>query len=402
MEIKDQKILITGGTGLLGSNIAHYLIEKRNVPPKKIRIFFLENTSTKALEDLPPLDMVPGDILNKQNLENACDGIELVFHTVGSTTFEPRAKKLQWFINVQGTQNIIDVLKNTKTFKRMVYTSTVNTLGCPNPKGSIGTIETSDPYINENKVHSFDSKREILNFADSINENRAPKKWWKKIKIGYHDSKLAAQELVNRTVEEMDLDIVSVLPGTFFGPYDVFIGPGVYLVQVYNSGLPGVLKTGFPLMHVEDVVRGHILAMEKGRKGEKYIITGKEEDNRYLKDMVNIIAETILEKEPDKKLRTKFITFPFFIAKLGAFFSELYSKLFKKPCILSKSTIKAASFPNFYSYEKAENDLGYTPEKTFKQGIEDLYDYYKTNNLLCEKQRKGDQIILEKASKEKK
>ncbi len=396
MDLVNKRILITGGTGFLGSNIAYALVKKHDIQPKNLRIFYLEGTSTMALEDLPPLDLVPGNILDQKSVEDACTNIDLVFHTVGSTSFEPRAKKMQWLINVEGTRNLIDTVKESSTVKRIVYTSTVNALGCPDPKGSIGNIETSNPYKNKQKVHSFDSPEDTLKFADAIHDDTASKKWWKKTGIGYFDSKLAAQELVNRAVDEDDLDIVSVLPGTFFGPYDVFIGTGLYLIQVYNNGLPGVLKTGFPLLHVDDVVRGHILAMEKGIRGERYIITGNENDNRYLKDMVKIIASVIKEKEPDRKIRHKFITFPSFLAKFAAFLSEGYSKLFKKPCLLSRAAIKAASYPSFYSYEKANRDLGYTPEKSFREAVEDMYGYYKERGYFSKKGREMDKIILEK------
>lgn len=393
MDLKDKKILITGGTGFLGANIAHHLVKVRNIDPNNIKIFYLENSSTMALEDLPPLDMIPGNILDKRSIEKACENIDIIFHTVGNTSFEPRAKKLQWMINVEGTRNLLEVIKNTDSIEKCVYTSTVNTLGVPDPIGSIGTLETSNPYTNKPKLHTFNSPEEILNFADAIYNNSAPKKWWKKIKIGYHDSKLAAQELVNRSVRENNLNIVSVLPGTFFGPYDVFIGNGLYLIRIYNNKMPGVLSGGLPLLHVDDIVNGHILAMEKGNKGARYIITGKEEDNLYLKEMALLIAETLQKKEPDKKIKKNFKIFPRFLAMRGAALSELYSKLFKKPCVLSKAAIKAGLVPNFYSYQKAQQEIGYTPQKAFREAVEDMYDYYKKNDYFKKKGREIDKKL---------
>lgn len=391
-----EKILITGGTGFLGANLTRHLIAKKQVQPENIRIFYLENTPTNALDGINGLEMRPGNMLNKDQVKEVCKDVSIVFHTAASTTFEPKAKKIQWLINVEGTRNLLDIAKKSNTIKRICYTSTINTLGAPNPFGSIGTIETSNQYTNKPKVHSFNSSKEALEFADMVHEGTAPKKWWKQIEIGYHDSKLAAQELVNRAVEKENLDIVSVLPGTFFGPFDVFIGPSVYLLQIYNNRMPGVLKTGFPVVHVDDVVNGHFLAIEKGKKGERYIITGFEEDNRYLKDMAKIIAEVIQEKEPDRKIKKKFSTFPFFLANFAASLSELYAKLFKKPCLLSKAAVKAASFPNFYSYDKAQRDLGYIPQKTFRQGVEDTYDFMKKNQLFERKGREMDKIFIKK------
>ncbi|MGQ4873156.1 MAG: NAD-dependent epimerase/dehydratase family protein [Promethearchaeia archaeon] len=393
IELKEKKILITGGTGFLGANIVRFLIEKENIASENIRIFYLEGTSTQALEGLSGLDMFPGNILNQESLKEACNDVNLIFHTVGNTSFEPRAKKIQWLANVEGTRNLLEVAKNSESIERICYTSTVNTLGIPHPPGSIGNLEDCNPYSSKIKLHTFNSAEEALKFAEAIHNNTAPKKWWKKIGIGYHDSKLAAQELVNFYVKKYDLDIVSVLPGTFFGPYDVFIGNGLYLIRIYNNKMPGVLKGGLPLLHVDDVVRGHILAMKRGKKGERYIITGKKEDNLYQKEMAKIIAEVLQKKEPDKKIKDKFFIFPKKIAMFGATMSELYSKLFKKPCILSRAMIKVGSVLNFYSYEKAERELGYTPQKSFKEAVEDMYDYYKMHNYFVKKGREIDKNL---------
>lgn len=399
MNLSEEKILITGGTGFLGSNIIAHLIKKREIPQESISAFYLENTSTIAVQEWPKVELIPGNILDYKSLESACKGKTIVFHTVGSTSFEPRAKKIQWLINVEGTRNIASIVSNSNSIKKVVYTSTVNTLGVPNPEGSLGTLETSNPYHNTPKLHSFSSPQEILDFADSIHEGSVPDKWWKDIDIGYFDSKLAAQEIINRAVQENDLNIVSVLPGTFFGPRDYFIGSALYLIRIYNNAMPGVLKGGSPCMHVNDTVRGHLLALEKGKKGERYIITGKEEDNLYQKDMAQQIAQVLQEKEPDKKIRQKFREFKPFLAKIGAVFSELYSKIFNKPCVLSKAMIKAGSFPSFYSYEKAKKDLGYTPEKSFKEAVEDMFDFMTEHNLLSKEGREMDKILTNKDKK---
>ncbi|MGV9205668.1 MAG: hypothetical protein ACOC44_16795 [Promethearchaeia archaeon] len=164
----------------------------------------------------------------------------------------------------------------------------------------MGTIETSSPYKNEPKVHTFDSAEEALSFADAVHQGTASQKWWKKIDIGYYDSKLAAQELISREVKENGLNIVSVLPDTFFGPYDFFIGNGMYLIRIYNNSMPGVLK---------------------------------------------------------------------------------------EPCLLSRAMVKAASYPSFYSNEKAEQELGYTPQFSFKKAVADMYDYYKKIAYFSKKTR---------------
>ncbi|TFF93346.1 MAG: NAD-dependent epimerase/dehydratase family protein, partial [Promethearchaeota archaeon] len=376
-----------------GSNLIRFLIEKRGVKPSDLRIFYLENTSNLAIDDLPELELYPGNILDLDSVKSACENMDLIYHTVGNTSFEPRNRKIQWLVNVEGTRNLLAAVKNREEIEKICYTSTVNTLGCPDPKGSLGTLDTSSPYENEPRLHSFHSKEEILEFADAVHQGYAPKKWWKEIGIGYYDSKLAAQELINRAVEKEHLNIVSVLPGTFFGPHDVFIGNGMYLIRVYNNAMPGGIKGGgLPLCHVEDVVRGHVLAMEKGSPGERYIITGREEDNLYMTEMLKVIADVIQEREPDKKIKTKFIKIPLFLAKMGASIAEPILRIFKKPIVISKHIVRAGSYPSFYSYQKAHQDLGYSPQKTFRNAVEDMYEYYKRHDYFNKTQREVDKF----------
>jgi dihydroflavonol-4-reductase len=155
--------------------------------------------------------------------------------------------------------------------------------------------------------------------------------------------------------------------------------------------MPGVLEGGLPLAHVSDIVRGHILAMEKGKKGERYIITGRKEDNLFQKEMAQKIAEVLQQKEPQKEIKRNFKVFPPRIAKIGAFFSELYSKIFNKPCLLSRAMIKAASYPSFYSNEKAKQELEYAPQYSFENAVEDMYEYYKKIDYFSKKTRQIDE-----------
>lgn len=388
---KADKILILGGTGLLGSAMTHYFVQNLEIAPSKIRIFYLPNTPTESLKDISGLDMFPGNILNYEDVKNAFQNVEYVFHLVGNTSFEPRIKALQWKINVEGTRNVLEAYRESKWIKKMVYTSTVNTLGIPNPYGAIGDFENSNPYTNKPKIHTFNSPEDALAFADFA-RNSKDNRWVKKIGVCYFDSKLTAQELVNKYIKDYGLNIVSVLPGTMFGSYDYLIGSGMYVISIYNGMMPGVLKGGFPLMHVMDSVEGHILAMDKAQAGSRYIITGMTEDNRTIKDMAGIIASVLQEKCPDRKIKAPKFIFPKPLAYIGAFFMEIISSILKKSNPLSRDSIKGGTVPSFYTYKKAETELGYIPKRTFKQAIGEMFDYYKENNLLDQKERFVDKI----------
>ncbi len=365
---------------------------RQGLPTQKVRVLYLAGTPTEGLADLPGIELVTGNVLNPGDVKNALEGVTHVFHMVGNTTFDPFKKKGQWLVNVEGTRTVLEACRNTPTVQKIVYTSTVNTLGVPNPAGTLGTEDTS-PYTSHPKLHSFDSPDEILQFADSVHAGTAPANWIKRVGIGYFDSKLAAQEVVTRYAKENGVPVAFVHPGTNFGPYDFMVGSGMYILRVYHNAMPGYTPGGgFPLTHVCDQAAGHLLTMTKGKVGERYIITGRAEDNVTLGDMLRIIAEVLREKEPEKGIKTPSRKIPTGIAKIGAAIYELYARLFKKPCILSRDALRAGSFLSYYSYAKAEKELGFVPKRTFRQAVSDMYDYYKTHNLLHLTERLVDKI----------
>jgi dihydroflavonol-4-reductase len=384
-----KKILITGGTGHLGSALVHHLVQNLQLTPANIRIFYLADTPTQSLIDISGLDLFPGDILRLEDVRRACKGVDYVFHMAGSTTFDPQLKRRQWLINVEGTRHVLEAVRQSSSIKKMCYTSTVNVLDVPRPAWSIGNLENSDPYSNPPRLHAFSSPLETLDFADQVRQQPWID-WEKKIRIAYFDSKLAAQELVQRYVREFGLDVVSVLPGTSFGPYDFLIGNGIYLLLIYRGQMPGALKGGISAVHVMDVAEGHCLAMKKGQKGERYIITGAREDNLTFKDLFKMMADALQQQFPDKKIRAPLIVVPSWAANMGAFFSERYARLVGRPSLLSRAAVRAGSMPLFFSYEKAARELGYRPKRTVRQAIEDMAAYYRAQNLFEARGRQVD------------
>ena len=376
----DQEVLVTGGTGFLGANLIHHLVTEKGVPPGSIRS--LSHRESRALDGVPGVELVTGDILDARVVTHACRERTIVFHTAGSTTFDPRLKRRQWLVNVEGTRNVLEAVRASSTVRRLCYTSTVNVLGCPSPRGALGTEAGCDPYASRPRLHSFESPEEALGFADAVHAGTAPRGRWRRIQIGYHDSKLAAQELVNRAARQQGLDVVSVLPGTSFGPFDEFMGPGLFLLGVYHNRLPCVTPGGLPLAHVRDIARGHVLAVEKGRAGEEYILGGREEDNRTLLDMARIIAAVLREKEPLRAIRTRFMVAPGTAALVAAALLEGYAALSGRPAAITTAAVRASRYSCFYSSAKAERELGYRAEGTFAEAVGVMYDYMKGRGLL--------------------
>jgi dihydroflavonol-4-reductase len=376
-----KKILVTGGTGMLGSAIIHALVNQMQVAPAMIRVFYLANSPTQSLKDIPGIDFFAGNILNEDEVRDACKDVQLVFHTVALTTFDPRQKRLQWLVNVQGTKNLLEACRHSKTVEKICYTSTVNVLAIPNPVGSTGNFDNSNPYTNSPRLHAFQSADEISRFTEiAVATNPAP--WQNRIGIGYHNSKLAAQELVNKYVLNEGMNIVSILPGTMFGPYDYLVGTGMYVLSLYQNKMPAVVGGGLPLAHVMDVAEGQLLAMEKARAGTQYILSGFEADNRTFKEMAAIITAVLREKFPGRKIKIPTLVTPRWLGTVGAVFSEAYARLFNKPMLLSRDAIRAGGYPYYYTSHNARRDLGYEPKRSFRTAVGDMIDYYKREGLM--------------------
>lgn len=370
----------------MGAALIHYLVHEQNVSPGNIRVFYLNNSPANSLQDINGLELLEGNVLNANEVEAACSNIQLVFHMIGSTTFDSRQKKLQWLINVEGTRNILEAVRKSSSITKLCYISTVNVLGIPNPEGSIGNIENCNPYESKPRLHSFYSTENTLQFVEQVCQNQVPD-WEKRIGIGYFDSKLAAQELVNEYADRYNMNVVSIMPGTMFGPYDYLIGNGLYLLSLYQNKMPAVLDGGLPLTHVMDVAEGITLAIEKAKPGSHYIVTGQEVDNLSIKDMAAIIVDVLRQKFPNRKFKMPSVTIPKAIAYASALASEWYAKLLNQPMLLSREAIRAGANKSFYTYKNAQQDLGYKPKRTFREAVEEMIDYYSNQNLLDKTER---------------
>jgi len=333
-----------------------------------------------GLADIPDLDLVPGDIRRPEDVERAAREVGYVFHLAASTSFDPRWKRTQWLINVGGTRNVLDAAERSATIRKVCYTSTVNVLGVPSPPGSLGDFDSADPFRSRPRLHSFAAAGEALRFADDVRAGRIAR-WETRLGIGYFDSKLAAQEMVTDRARTAGLNAVSVLPGTFFGPGGAIVGNGAYLLALYRRKVPGVLAGGMSLGHIDDIVDGHLLAMERGAPGSRHIITGRPEDNLHFREIMGVLVETLRCRFPGRRIPLPSIVWPGPLASTAAAFCEGFSGLLRWPCLISRGLVKAGSMPLFYSGEGAKRDLGYIPRRSFREAAEEMCRDYDERRL---------------------
>jgi hopanoid-associated sugar epimerase len=189
----------------------------------------------------------------------------------------------------------------------------------------------------------------------------------------YKESKVLAERLVERMVAEQGLPAVIVNPSTPIGPRDIKPTPtGRILVEAACGRIPAFVDTGLNLVHVDDVAAGHILAMERGMIGERYILGGQ---NASLREMLGVIAHLVGRKAPTISL-PRAPLYPL------AWAAEAVARVTGKEPFVTGDALKMASHHMFFTSAKAERDLGYTA-RPYAQAIDDALTWFGEAGLLA-------------------
>lgn len=228
-------ILVTGATGHLGNVLVRNLVARG----ERVRALVLRGESLLPLEGLP-VEVVPGDVLDEDILRFAMQGVDQVYHLASLIAIRPGMDEKVWRVNVEGTQNVIRAALATGV-KRLIYTSSIHALKRPQ---AAEMVDERLPFDPENPAGIYDR------------------------------SKAAASLLMQRAIRE-GLDGVIVCPTGIIGPYD-FLGSemGGLVRQAMKQRLILAVDGGFDFVDVRDVAQGLILAAEKGKRGEIYLLSG--------------------------------------------------------------------------------------------------------------------------------
>ncbi len=238
---------VTGGTGLLGINLVRSLAESG----EEVRVLVRKTSNRKWLE-IPNVAFVVGDITDADSIRRAIDGCDKVYHVAGWVQITPWGRKIAEAVNLRGAENVARAALDAGV-KRLVHVSSIAAVG-HGPKDSPAT---------EEMTWNFDTLH-------------AP----------YYDTKRGGEERVLGMVRE-GLDAVVVNPGYIIGPYDVGPSSGQSILDVLTQRLPGCpSQGGIGFVDVREVVEGMRLAMEKGERGERYLLIGENLTYREYADLV--------------------------------------------------------------------------------------------------------------------
>jgi len=319
-------VLVTGASGFVGSAVARALVARGD----DVRVLLRESSSRRNIEGID-CRVVIGDMRNAKDVTKAMEGVRHVFHVAADYRLWAKDPTEIVRNNLEGARAVMEAARATGV-ERIVYTSSVAAL---KPVAGRAVDETS----------RHDEKTVIG---------------------AYKKSKLVAERLVERLAGE-GLPVVIVSPSTPIGPRDVKPTPtGRIIVEAANGRMPAFVDTGLNLVHVDDVAEGHLLALDKGRIGENYILGG--EDVR-LRDMLALVAPLVGRKPP----RVRLPRAPLYPLAFGA---EAFARLSGKEPFLTVDALKMSKYFMYFSSAKAKTELGFQA-RPFVRGIEDAIRWFR-------------------------
>ena len=303
-----------------------------------MRALLRPNADLRGLEGAT-YERVDGDLLDPHGkLADAMRGCDWLFHVAASYALWLPDYAPMFRANVDGTRNIMEAA-HTAGVRRMVYTSTVGCIGLPKVKAD-GSVQPTD---------------ESTPVAESQMSNPYKLSKWR-------------AEVVARELAAKGYPIVIVNPSAPVGPRDVKPTPtGQVIVDLLNRAMPAYLDTGLNWVHVRDVAIGHILAAEKGRIGERYIL-GNCDGNWTMKRALDMLGE--IAGVPAPKFQV-----PYFVAYGAACVSEALSKVTKNPPKAPLAGVKMAAYKMWFNPAKAVSELG-MPQTPPQQALADAAEWF--------------------------
>lgn len=327
-------ILVTGGTGFVGSAVVRALLERGEA----LRIMQRASSDPGLLEGLD-IEPVIGDLDNPESLRKAVSGCQALFHVAADYRLWVPDPSVINRTNVEGTRSLMRAAADAG-IERIVYTSSVATLG----------LTGSEEPANEMTPSGLDQM------------------------IGhYKRSKYLAEEAVQGLISE-GLPAVIVNPSAPIGPRDAKPTPtGRLVLDLAKGKLPAVVDTGLNVVHVDDVAKGHLLAFDHGIIGERYILGG---DNLHLSAIAEGVAAIAGVRPPRLKLSVDLIM-P--VAHAVEAIWRLVGRT-SEPFVTIDG-LRMAKKLMFFSSAKAEHDLGYQPRPAAK-AFKDAITWYRDQGYL--------------------
>ena len=324
---------VTGASGFVGSAVARQLATKGFA----LRLAVRASSRLDNVEGLGA-EIVTADMRDRAGLTKAMSGARYLFHVAADYRLWAKDPSEIERNNLEGTRAVMQAAQ-AAGIERIVYTSSVATL----------KARTDGVPVDETCRHTEQSA------------------------IGaYKRSKLVAERLVERMVADEGLAAVIVNPSTPIGPRDIKPTPtGRIIVEAATGRIPAFVDTGLNLVHVDDVAAGHLLALDKGRIGESYILGGVDVS---LREMLGVIAGLVGRKAPTVGL-PRAPLYPI------AWIAEGIARITGKEPFVTADALTMAKYHMFFSSAKAKAELGYAA-RPYREALADALAWFRSAGML--------------------
>ena len=327
--------LVTGGAGHLGNVLVRELLSLG----ERVRVLILPGEDTQSLEGLS-VERVEGNVLDIDSLLFAMQDVDVVFHLAALVSITEDKSHLLKAVNVDGTRNVIEAAKQSGV-QQLVYTSSIHALERP-PMGI--SITERLPFDPDNPAGPYDRTK-------------------------------AQASLLVQSANQEGLDTRILCPTGVIGPYDYRRSEmGELILSWMQKRLNILIEGAFDFVDVRDVAKGQILARDRGKPGETYILGGERIELKMLHGLVQKLAGKA----------TPPITFPLPIAMIVAPMAELYYKITKTRPWFTRYSLETVVSNSVISSDKAKTELGYQP-RTLAHSVGDTVRWWWDNLNLTKK-----------------
>lgn len=327
-------IVVTGATGHIGNVLVRELLTARQ---QRVRALVLPSEDQRSIAGLD-IEISHGDVTDRDSLESAFKGADLVYHLAGIVTIMPgMAGRLQK-VNVGGMHNVIAACRATGV-RRLVYTSSIHAIAEP-PHGTV--IDESQP---------FDPDHVLGDYARS---------------------KARATLFLMEEVRRGNLDAVICCPTGVIGPFDYGISNIGQLILDFASGhLKSYVSGAYDFVDVRDVARGLILAAEKGKTGRHYIFSGSQVQ---VPELMEELAIDVGHPAPTYRI-------PAVIARAAGVLASVYYRLLRRRPVFTAYSIDVLRSNSQVSSARARQELGFT-SRPWRESIYDQVEWFRTQGML--------------------
>lgn len=327
--MEKKKVAVIGASGYIGNNVCRALLEQGHHVKAMVHI------TSNSLERFD-IEKVRGDILDPSSLTRFLEGVDIVFHAAGKISISGDPDGSVRRTNVIGTKNVVEATLSSGA-KRLIFFSSIHALE-QNPNAELD--ESRDFVGDRGFVHDYaksDAEKEVL----------------KGIAKG--------------------LDAVILSPTAAIGPYDFspsLMGHG--LIALYNRKLPALVRGGCDWVDVRDVVKAAVTAMDKGKSGERYLLSGMW---KTVRELAQLVHETT-GKSPPK------FTSPSWLARIGVPIAKAYSLITNTPTLYTGETLEVLLRCNRnISCSKAKRELAFYP-RPLVETLADTFEWFKKTGLI--------------------